>query len=301
MTKKDWVWSANDWVWGAGDSGIAYLKHINEKYWLKKEVMGFIDSNPELWGKKIFSLPIISPDDIDFFIKESHNIVISIMDERVRPEIYHTLIKMGIDKNRICFCNYNEGDHRVTFMRDFACFTYQQRIEGSVAECGVFRGDFAARLNRQFYDRQLFLFDTFEGLSEQDIEYERKANDAHFMNGAYNQVGYLSETSIEHVMEKMPFPDNIRIKDGLVPKTFYGVDDSFCFVHLDMDLYLPTYDALCFFWGKMVQGGMILCHDYYGAGTPGIKKAVEDFETWVGKKVPKTPICDNCSIALLKG
>jgi len=39
------------------------------------------------------------------------------------------------------------------------------KLEGSVAEVGVFRGDFAKRLNLLFPDKKLYLFDTFEGFS----------------------------------------------------------------------------------------------------------------------------------------
>jgi hypothetical protein len=98
----------------------------------------------------------------------------------------------------------------------------------------------------------------------------------------------------------MPFPEMVDLRKGLVPETFAGVEDRFCFVSLDMDLYQPTYEALLFFWDRMVQGGMIICHDYYESGTPGIKKALEDFELYIGRVVPKTPICDSISMVLIK-
>jgi O-methyltransferase len=46
-------------------------------------------------------------------------------------------------------------------------------ITGAVAELGVFRGDFAARINSVFPERKLYLFDTFAGFDERDIAREK--------------------------------------------------------------------------------------------------------------------------------
>ena len=53
------------------------------------------------------------------------------------------------------------------------------------------------------------------------------------------------------------------------------IEKSFCFVHLDVDLYKSTIDALRFFFPKMVQGGVILIHDFH---SDGIQKAFEEFK-----------------------
>lgn len=73
---------------------------------------------------------------------------------------------------------------------------------------------------------------------------------------------------------------------------------KFCFVNLDMDLYLPTYNGLCFFRDKMTEQGVILVHDYYSAGYKGVKAAVEEFLKEYGEGVNKYPIGDGVSIML---
>ena len=47
------------------------------------------------------------------------------------------------------------------------------KLDGSVAECGVYKGEFASVINRCFYDRKLYLFDIFEGFDLRDVETER--------------------------------------------------------------------------------------------------------------------------------
>ena len=49
---------------------------------------------------------------------------------------------------------------------------YDRGIEGSVAECGVYKGEFAKRINQCFPDRNLYLFDTFEGFDIRSIKSE---------------------------------------------------------------------------------------------------------------------------------
>ncbi len=49
---------------------------------------------------------------------------------------------------------------------------YNNGIEGSVAECGVYKGKFSKKINECFPDRNLYLFDTFEGFDERSIRSE---------------------------------------------------------------------------------------------------------------------------------
>ncbi|HBG65068.1 MAG TPA: macrocin-O-methyltransferase, partial [Treponema sp.] len=70
-------------------------------------------------------------------------------------------------------------------------------------------------------------------------------------------------------------------------------------VNLDMDLYTPTLAALEFFLAHMDEG-CILMHDYFSPNLTGIKKAVDDFEVEIHKTIPKLPIGDEISIALIK-
>lgn len=164
----------------------------------------------------------------------------------------------------------------------------------SVAEGGVFRGDFAKYINKVFPDSKLYLFDTFEGFDHRDVEYE--SNNYKF---GLNDNEF-SDTSLDVVMEKMEHPKNIIIKKGFFPETAADVDDRFCFVHLDFDLYVPILEGLRFFYPKMVEGSVILIHDYYNIGLPGVKDAIEDYEKEIGRTLYKTPIGEDQSIAIIK-
>ena len=47
---------------------------------------------------------------------------------------------------------------------------HEKRIEGNVAELGVYKGEFAKYLNECFPDKSIYLFDTFKGFDNRDIE-----------------------------------------------------------------------------------------------------------------------------------
>jgi len=48
-----------------------------------------------------------------------------------------------------------------------------------------------------------------------------------------------------------------------------------------VDLYKSTIDCLGFFYPRMIQGGIILTHDYH---TDGVQTAFKEF--FDGKKIP---------------
>jgi O-methyltransferase len=143
-------------------------------------------------------------------------------------------------------------------------------IDGNVAELGVYRGGFAKRLNFLFSDRKIYLFDTFEGFSKQDVEVEKQRG---FSKGNQN----FSQTSEELVMAKMAYPENCIIKKGTFPASASDVLDTFCFVSIDADLYEPIFQGLIFFYPKLEKGGYIFVHDFNNEGYKGAREAVLRF------------------------
>lgn len=142
--------------------------------------------------------------------------------------------------------------------------------KGNVAELGVYKGKFSKYINQYFPDRLLYLFDTFEGFDDRDISKEKQEN---FSTGDQN----FADTSIEAVLNLMPFPSQCKPIKGFFPDSAKGVDGDFVFVSLDTDLYEPIYSGLQFFYPKLINGGYIFIHDFNNDGYKGARKAVEQF------------------------
>ncbi|MBT3504632.1 MAG: methyltransferase [Piscirickettsiaceae bacterium] len=141
-------------------------------------------------------------------------------------------------------------------------------LDGDVAECGVFEGASSYLMFERIEHKQkkMHLFDSFEGLSA--------PNDT---DGGYWAEGDLS-ASERTVRENLPDSGKILYYKGWIPEKFYLVDNvKFSFVHLDVDLYQPTYDSLAFFYARMEAGGIIVCDDYGFDSCPGAKKALDEF------------------------
>ena len=56
------------------------------------------------------------------------------------------------------------------------------------------------------------------------------------------------------------------------------MEESYCFVNLDFDLYQPTLAGLEYFYPRMVKSGIILVHDYFSRVYKGVKQAIFEFD-----------------------
>ena len=88
------------------------------------------------------------------------------------------------------------------------------------------------------------------------------------------------------------------IKKGFFPESAKNINEKFCFVNLDMDLYNPTLMGLEWFGNRMIKGGCILVHDYFSETFMGVRQAVNEYLE-NHKNIYYLPIGDGISIALV--
>jgi hypothetical protein len=180
---------------------------------------------------------------------------------------------------------------RIIFLEKLGELFKEKGVEGSVAEGGVFQGEFAREINRVFPEKPLYLFDTFSGFDERDIPAEQTYN--------YSSYGqhHLDMTSVDVVLKKLPYPDVCIIKQGYFPETTAGITDNFCFVNLDFDLYQPIFAGLEFFHPRMAPGGIIIVHDFFNPSFKGVKAAIAEFSR-KNSELRTFPIGDGISIGI---
>lgn len=148
-------------------------------------------------------------------------------------------------------------------------------IPGDLAECGVYKGASAYLMCRaiQGTNRHVHLFDSCEGLSvpgENDGDY--------WVSGALS----ASEDAIHQALAEF---DNYHLYRGWIPQKFTEASKrKFSLVHIDVDLYQPTYDSLQFFYPRVAKGGIIIMDDYGFITCPGAKRAADEY--FVGKPEP---------------
>jgi len=141
---------------------------------------------------------------------------------------------------------------------------------GEIAECGTYNGStayFMALANeRSGKDRNLYLFDSFAGLSQPGAE-----------DGSYWRSGDLACPE-EAVHRNLARFHKVYVYRGWIPTQFSRVaDHRFCFVHIDVDIYQPTRDSIEFFFPRLEPGGMLVCDDYGFDSCPGARRAMDNF------------------------
>ena len=284
-------------------SGALY----NQRYNLIKygKPLCVINNDETKWGEECCGL-VIQPPQKHYEYPYDCIVIAASKDEN--EEINLILHNVGVSPDKINKLSSYTSDLekeadtqlRSNWVTFFAKHIAHIGVSGNVAECGVYRGNFASVLNKVFNTQKLYLFDSFEegGFCDRDMAY--------YENCQNERVKWVLEkynsNSIDDVMAQMTYPENVIIKKGWVPDTFVGVDDTFCFVNLDMDMYDSTLHALRFFYPRMNPGGGILLHDYYGFDEnnvlrwPGVKQAVQEFEQEVGK-LSLTPVGNSMFLA----
>lgn len=296
-------------IFGAGKWGHVLLNYLKEIS--KDEILGFVDNHIDN------DADIVVYNARDLARIDFDKIIIAVKSTDSANEIKKQLCQLQVPKSKIIsilddndlFVNvfshrknaYDEfDDSRVGWLRHFSNYVKNEKIQGNVAECGVYMGDFAVYINKYFSDRKLYLFDTFEGFPEKDLAVERLQNKDKFLLSEFNSKEMFFANNEEIVRRKMPYPDQVEIHKGYFPETAQDINDNFVFVNLDMDLYQPMFAGLEYFYPQMSTGGVLLLHDYFREDLPGVKKAVNDYERNHNIHLAKIPIGDECSLAIVK-
>jgi len=185
----------------------------------------------------------------------------------------------------------NRGDLARFYFLNLICDQIlKERLQGDIAELGVYKGntafvlaDLARRLGSTAY-----LLDTFAGFSPDDLRGIDVSAGLHFR-----------DTSLLSV-QKVVGTDHVRFIQGYFPESAAQMKDdlSFCLVHLDCDLYAPCQAALRYFYPRLVGGGFLILHDYANAHWKGVEKAVDEF--LADKPEKAIPIPDKSGTAVLR-
>lgn len=163
-------------------------------------------------------------------------------------------------------------------------------IPGDVVECGVWKGGSmmlaASRLvERNNTSRKLYLFDTYEGMSEpteSDKTFDNlSANDLLSVEEKSDKVDNVwCYSTIEEVKRNLSLTNynlnNIVFVKGKVEDTLpHDEIDKIALLRLDTDWYESTKYELDMLYDKLVIGGVLIIDDY--GHWSGAKKAVDEF------------------------
>lgn len=160
-------------------------------------------------------------------------------------------------------------------------------LPGDIADLGACRGGISLILRRLAPDKQLHIFDTWDGTPYDDPL-------CHHKRGEW-------KTSVEECSKLVGIGPLTWYHCGCFPNGDYPFDDrdsmsdrKFCFVYVDMDTEQATRDAIKFFWPRMVAGGKMVFDDWCWPACAGVEKAIQ--EMFIEDQLTLAPSLHTCII-----
>lgn len=145
-------------------------------------------------------------------------------------------------------------------------------IEGAIVECGVWKGGSMAAvaktlLQAQDLKRDLYLFDTFEGMSEpseKDIDYSGKHAADVMQDDPSSRGDDAPLELVSSVLLETGYPrERVHFVKGKVEETIPSrAPASISLLRLDTDWYDSTKHELAHLFPRLSEGGVIIIDDY---------------------------------------
>jgi len=145
-------------------------------------------------------------------------------------------------------------------------------IAGAIVECGVWKGGSMAAVARtllrsQDVKRDLYLFDTFEGMPEpgaQDVDYSGKQASEVLREDAGSRCADAPLDQVKEVLYGTGYPrGKIHFVRGRVEETIpASAPDKISLFRLDTDWYSSTNHELAHLFPRLSHAGVVIIDDY---------------------------------------
>ncbi|WP_411079390.1 TylF/MycF/NovP-related O-methyltransferase [Streptomyces sp. cmx-18-6] len=168
-------------------------------------------------------------------------------------------------------------------------------IPGDIVECGVWRGGSMQACAKTLLsvgetERELYLFDTYEGMTPPTAEdLRRDGRPAQELLDAQGRDRPIwAVASLEDVQagfENVPYPkERVHYVQGRVEDTVPArAPEQIAILRLDTDWYASTKHELEHLYSRLVSGGVLLIDDYgYWQGS---RQAVDEFLDKTGERL----------------
>jgi len=202
-------------------------------------------------------------------------------------------------------------DERIYSIIHATKYIIDNHVPGDIVECGVWRGGSMMAvahtlLKEKKSDRNLYLFDTFEGMSKPTdidisadgkknakIKFEKNKKSEDSSDWCFASLDEVKKNMINtgYNSEKLHF-----IK-GKVENTLpEHIPKQIAILRLDTDWYESTKHELIHLFPKLVSGGVLILDDY--GHWEGAKKAIDEYISQNKIQILLNRIDDTCRMAI---
>lgn len=180
------------------------------------------------------------------------------------------------------------SQERVFSLIEAVKYIHKYHIEGDIVECGVWKGGSMLAIAETLHrlgdtQRKLFLYDTFEGMSEPSGVDETFDGDnaATLLQKDQQKSGliwaYSTLDTVKQTMNLSKYPaENIHYVKGKVEDTIPAqTPQKIALLRLDTDWYESTKHELIHLFPLLQTGGILIIDDY--GFWKGARKAVDEY------------------------
>jgi hypothetical protein len=195
------------------------------------------------------------------------------------------------------------GPEKVASLIEATRYVVRNLIPGAVVECGVWRGGSMQAvawtlLSLGDVERDLHLFDTFEGMPPPTADDTRETEDGVVSaeqllatsdkNSRIWAIAGLSD--VRQAMAETGYPaERVHFHPGLVEETTPGqAPDKIAILRLDTDWYSSTKHELDHLYERLSPGGVLILDDY--GDWDGARKATDEWLTKTGESLFLAPM-----------
>jgi O-methyltransferase len=154
-----------------------------------------------------------------------------------------------------------------------------KNIEGSIVECGVWRGGMSAAIAEIFgNEREYYLIDSYEGLPPaKDIDgqaalaWQKDRNSPNYLDNCKAEIEWAQKAMAKSGAK------NVHFVKGWFQDTLpgYKFDEPIAVLRLDGDWYDSVLVCLEHLFPKVAKGGVVMIDDYYI--WEGASKAIHEY------------------------
>lgn len=161
---------------------------------------------------------------------------------------------------------------------------HASKLPGDFVECGVNEGwlssTVCAFIDFNSLDKKFYLYDTYEGIPEEQIsEREKERSALHKYIDCYERT--------KGTFAKYPRVELIR---GKVPDTLpLAPIERLSYLSIDMNIAAPELAAIEYFWPKISPGGVVILDDYAFGGYDAQHETMNQFAASIGHSILTMP------------
>lgn len=168
-------------------------------------------------------------------------------------------------------------------------YIHERNIEGDIVECGVWKGGSMMAvaevlMHMRDMDRNLYLFDTFEGMpppTDNDIDIAGQSAQKLLSDSdkAVSESIWCNASldAVQSAIFSTGYPESkIHFVKGMVEHTIpAAAPDKIALLRLDTDWYESTKHEMEYLFPRLMRGGVLIIDDY--GHWQGARKAVDEY------------------------